>query len=215
MAAPIPAARPDRARRRSRRRPVVARVHVDSWRGAYVDLLPRAVLDGLSVDRRTAAWTRVLAPSMPGCVVVAEVAGLVVGFAHVGPAHDPDLGPETGQLATIYVDPGHWGSGVGRVLHDTGLERLAAAGCTGAVLWMLSTNARAAAFYRRRGWGRGRAPAPPAVRWRGGPRPTAGPAADTGVTSARRRAEPGAGRRTRSGQIFSRPSQYGSRSLRL
>ncbi len=131
---------------------VVARVHVDSWRGAYVDLLPRAVLDGLSVDRRTAAWTRVLAPSMPGCVVVAEVAGLVVGFAHVGPAHDPDLGPETGQLATIYVDPGHWGSGVGRVLHDTGLERLAAAGCTGAVLWMLSTNARAAAFYRRRGW---------------------------------------------------------------
>jgi GNAT superfamily N-acetyltransferase len=130
----------------------VARVHVDSWRGAYGGLLPRAVLDGLSVDRRAARWEGVLDPSSPDRVVVAEEEDRVVGFAHVGPHHDSDLGPESGMLAALYVDPGHWGTGAGRSVHDAGLECLAADGYGRAVLWMLSTNHRAAAFYRRRGW---------------------------------------------------------------
>ena len=37
-------------------------------------------------------------------------------------------------------------------MHDAGLERLTADGYGRAVLWMLSTNRRAGAFYRRRGW---------------------------------------------------------------
>ncbi len=130
----------------------VARVHVDSWRGAYADLLPRAVLDGLSVEHRAARWRRVLDPSSPDRVMVAEEVGRIVGFAHVGPHHDSDLGSDRGMLAALYVDPGWWGSGVGGRVHDAGLERLASDGYERVVLWMLSTNRRAAAFYRRRGW---------------------------------------------------------------
>ena len=132
--------------------PAVARVHVDSWRGAYAGLLPRAVLDGLSVDRRASGWRRVLDPSSPDRVVVAEEGGRVVGFAHVGPHHDGDLEADRGLLAALYVDPAWWGSGVGGRVHDAGLERLTADGYGRAVLWMLSTNRRAGAFYRHRGW---------------------------------------------------------------
>jgi GNAT superfamily N-acetyltransferase len=87
-------------------------------------------------------------------VVVAERCGQVLGFAQVGPAHDTDTGPTTGQLHTIYLDPGHWGTGVGRLVHDAGLALLADGSHDRAVLWMLATNARAERFYRRQGWDR-------------------------------------------------------------
>ncbi len=130
----------------------IAEVHVASWRSAYAGLLPRAVLDGLSVAQRTRHWHHVLDRSSAEHVVVAERDGQLVGFAHVGPAHDSDTAPSTGQLHTIYLDPGCWGAGVGRAVHDAGLGRLRDAGYRDAVVWMLSTNARAARFYARQGW---------------------------------------------------------------
>ena len=36
----------------------VAVVHVDSWRAAYANLIPSEVLAALSVEQRTAGWTR-------------------------------------------------------------------------------------------------------------------------------------------------------------
>ena len=146
----------------------IARVHVDSWRAAYRDLLPVAVLDGLSAAQRTRHWDRVLLPASMDRVVVAErdgeVVGFghvgpardaeVVGFGHVGPARDADVDPTTGQLATIYLRPEFWGSGVGRRVHEAALAELAGLGYRHVVLWMLSTNVRAARFYRRQGWER-------------------------------------------------------------
>lgn len=132
----------------------VARVHVDSWRAAYATLLPRAVLDGLSVTQRTRIWRHVLDPASGDRVVVAERDGRLLGFAHVGPAHDADVEAPTGQLRTLYLEPACWGRGIGRQVHDAGLARLAEAGSDRAVLWMLSTNARAAHFYERQEWER-------------------------------------------------------------
>jgi GNAT superfamily N-acetyltransferase len=132
----------------------IAEVHVASWQAAYDSLLPRSVLDGLSVAQRTRHWRRVLDPSSGEQVVVAERDGRVVGFVEVGAALDADAGPDTGQLLTIYLHPDLWGTGVGRRLHDAGLDRLAGRGSARAVLWMLSTNARAAAFYAKQGWSR-------------------------------------------------------------
>ena len=51
--------------------PGIAAMHVASWRAAYPGLLPEAVLEGLSVARRTATWERVLADRRQH-VVVAE-----------------------------------------------------------------------------------------------------------------------------------------------
>jgi len=132
--------------------PAIAEVHVESWRAAYAGLLPQMVLDGLSIAQRTRHWRHVLGPESRDRVVVAERDGDVLGFANVGPSHDADTGPTTGQLGTIYLRSDAWGTGIGRQVHDAGLERLMAAGYDRAILWMLSTNARASRFYERQGW---------------------------------------------------------------
>jgi len=144
--APLRGAVPDDAR-------AIAEVHVSSWRAAYPGLVPDHVLAGLSVDHRAQGWGRILADGAQR-VVVAESDGGIIGFVHVGPARDGDLGPTAGQLTTLYVDPGAWGTGVGRALHDAGLDALGTLDYDRAVLWMLSTNERAGRFYDRQGWRR-------------------------------------------------------------
>jgi GNAT superfamily N-acetyltransferase len=57
-----------------------------------------------------------------------------------------------GVLQTLYVLPGSWRRGVGTALHDLALDRLHEAGAGEARLWTLAENARARAFYERRGW---------------------------------------------------------------
>lgn len=73
----------------------------------------------------------------------------VVGTVAVVP--DPD---ETtrGHLQALYVDPGHWGRGIGRALHDVALDHLRASGFRVAVLWVIEANVRARAMYERWGW---------------------------------------------------------------
>jgi ribosomal protein S18 acetylase RimI-like enzyme len=56
------------------------------------------------------------------------------------------------QLLRLYVDPGHWGRGIGRRLHDSALHHLRGAGYRVAVLWVLERNVRARAMYERWGW---------------------------------------------------------------
>lgn len=94
-------------------------------------------------------WTTAIAAESPWTVLVAEQADLVIGVAMFGP--DPDH-TATGHVARIYVDPVHWGEGIGGVLHDHALQHLARAGYADATLWVLDGNERAAAWYRRRGW---------------------------------------------------------------
>ena len=58
----------------------------------------------------------------------------------------------TGELLALYVDPDHWGRGVGRRLIVEARDRLADRGCQSAVVWVLRGNARAERFYRSDGW---------------------------------------------------------------
>ncbi len=77
-----------------------------------------------------------------GWAVIAEDEGRAIGFAAVRPPW----------FESIYVLPQAWGSGVAGTLHDRAIEALAAAGVERARLWVLEQNARARAFYERRGW---------------------------------------------------------------
>jgi GNAT superfamily N-acetyltransferase len=61
-------------------------------------------------------------------------------------------GPYTAQVGRLYVDPDHWGCGIGRRLHDDVLEQLRAGGHAVVALWVLEANARARSMYERWGW---------------------------------------------------------------
>jgi GNAT superfamily N-acetyltransferase len=127
--------------------PAIGEVHVASWRAAYAGLLPGGFLARLSAEARAASWARRIGdPGIPGRVLVVEDGG-VAGFAAFGP------GPaDAGQLYALYLLPERWGRGLGRLLHDRVVLELAAGGHRSAVLWVLSTNERAKAFYVRQGW---------------------------------------------------------------
>lgn len=78
-----------------------------------------------------------------------EVDGEIVGFVGVGPSRDRGA---DGELFTIYVHPGHWGTGVGRALIVAGEEELRKLGHRDAILWVLGDNPRARRFYELAGW---------------------------------------------------------------
>jgi ribosomal protein S18 acetylase RimI-like enzyme len=129
----------------------VAQVNVASWQAAYPGLIDQTFLDSLDVDGRTESWQRIL-HQRRGRVLVAEEEGSVIGFCAVGPAIDDDWG----EVFAIYVDPQHWGHGVGRDLLVAAEHSLAEAGFPRALLWVLEGNDRARVFYERQGWAPGK-----------------------------------------------------------
>lgn len=84
--------------------------------------------------------------------LVALADGEVVGFAAVMSSRDDDASPKCGEVAAIYLYPEVWDRGIGRVLMDAALNRLAADGFTEVTLWVLDGNARAIRFYEHAGF---------------------------------------------------------------
>jgi ribosomal protein S18 acetylase RimI-like enzyme len=123
----------------------VVAMHIKTWQTAYRGLLPDEVLDGLDqaewVQRRlTMPWDD---PALHA--LVAEVDGEIVGFVRFGPER---LGEDAGEIYAIYVDPAHWGTGVGDALMRLALQTLPHKEIR---LWVLEHNARALRFYARYG----------------------------------------------------------------
>jgi GNAT superfamily N-acetyltransferase len=110
--------------------------------------MPQELLDGLDADRRAEGWREILAGG--GSTTLVAVDGdRLTGFVNVVP---PSEDSAEGTLAAIYVEPELVGTGLGRALHDAGLERLRASGAGRAELDVLPGNARARRFYERAGW---------------------------------------------------------------
>jgi len=130
----------------------IARVHVASWRAAYIGLVPAAVLDGLSVERREARWRATTELPMERRVWVVEVNARIVGFASTGPARDEDLPIGAGELEAIYLAAEFWSTGLGRPLFDRAVGDLRERGLDPLILWVLTGNVRGCRFYDAMGW---------------------------------------------------------------
>ncbi len=129
----------------------IARVQVETWRAAYRNLMPDAVLDGLSVERSTLRWQGNLASLPPeNYCFVAEVSGEVAGFAAGGPDRDQDA-DYSGELYAIYVLPQYQGRGLGKALLRAAAGWLVQHGHRRMLLWVLKDNAPARAFYAAQG----------------------------------------------------------------
>lgn len=126
----------------------IARVHVSSWRAAYAGIVPDRVLARLDEARRAEQWRGWVDRGAEGVwVLVAEERGDVVGFVAFH-----SRGDRAGEVQAVYLDPGWWRRGVGRMLMEAAEARLVADGVDEATLWVLTANGRARAFYERVGW---------------------------------------------------------------
>jgi GNAT superfamily N-acetyltransferase len=130
---------------------------VRGWQVAYRGKMPDDYLKNLDTDERTTMWLHRLDKGieLPDRVLVIEhpADGRVVGFCFVGLCQDADLAiAGIGQVSAVYVEPGSWGEGLGRVLFGSGVDHLRDSGFSEAVLWVLDTNDQARRFYEIAGW---------------------------------------------------------------
>lgn len=138
----------------------IATVHIRSWQVAYRGIFPDDFLASLRVEERAKRYTLDAADgSGPRTVLAVETQAAadgreherVLGFATTGRCRDADA-RDAGELWALYVDPTHWGRGVGRTLMADAYEQFSRMGVCDAVLWVLVGNARAARFYSADGW---------------------------------------------------------------
>ena len=130
----------------------IARVHVDSWRETYGELIGERFFGEEMLERRLSFWRHYLQRSpRPGRMAVAIDGKLILGFANSGGSVglDAEHGHQVVRhltLFSIYLMADEHGTGVGQKLLD------ATIGQEPAQLWVLAGNERAIAFYERNGF---------------------------------------------------------------
>jgi len=126
----------------------LGRVHMAIWRDAYAGLMPAGYLAGLSDQRCADNWRERSAEPEGGAartLVVVGPDGHLAGFGSAGPSRDEDA-PTEWELYAVNLVPQARGTGVA----DRLLDELV--GDRAATLWVVEGNARARAFYARRGF---------------------------------------------------------------
>jgi ribosomal protein S18 acetylase RimI-like enzyme len=129
----------------------VAAVHAASSHAAYEDFMPDA--PQLPMDKRKAFWRDAIEYGEP-LVHVAVNGPQVVGFVGYDRSRDPKSKNTCGELWALYVDPGHWGEGIGSALWESACEGLQEEGCTEVTVWVPLRNERALRLLERCGFAR-------------------------------------------------------------
>ncbi len=130
----------------------IAKVHIDSWRTSYADLVPAAFLAGMSYQDREAAWVDTLVTRNPQtCNFVVETnEGEILGFAGGGPEREGDqIYP--GELYYVYLLQQYQRRGLGQLLVAAVAQRLLADEFNSMLLWVLKDNHPARRFYESLG----------------------------------------------------------------
>ncbi|HEY0452350.1 GNAT family N-acetyltransferase [Actinophytocola sp.] len=139
----------------------IARLQLDTWRAAYADLLPAAVLAELDPEETSLTWRQTIEQG-PAQVFVALEGDWLVGFVAAGPAPEDETASADGSpakdsatvalVSTLLVEPrwGRRGHG-GRLLAEAG-RAMSAAAATRGVAWVPERDEATLGFYGRAGW---------------------------------------------------------------
>ncbi|MEH6944089.1 GNAT family N-acetyltransferase [Bacillus sp. JJ722] len=93
----------------------IAKVHVDSWRTTYKNIIPDEFLKKLSYDQRTDVWNRNISKEGNYVFVAENIDGEIIGFADCGKRESNNV-PIAGDLTSIYLLEEYQGKGVGKQL---------------------------------------------------------------------------------------------------
>ncbi len=140
----IAPASPDDAR-------AVAEIHVNSWRAAYASIVAPEYLASLSVEKRLAWWSKVIAAGTPE-LLVAKSNGAVCGWLNFGSSRDEGAPKTEAEVWAVYVAPEFWSTGTGRLLWARAKELMLQQGFLSCILWVFPQNARAIKFYEAAGF---------------------------------------------------------------
>jgi ribosomal protein S18 acetylase RimI-like enzyme len=126
----------------------VADAHDEAWRSAYQGIIPGIELEKL-VTRRGPDWwdSAIRKGSRISVLVFGE---RVAGYANYGRNRARSLSYD-GEIYELYLRPEFQGLGFGRRLFTAARKDLAQSGLRSLVIWALSDNDPAVAFYRALG----------------------------------------------------------------
>jgi GNAT superfamily N-acetyltransferase len=136
----------------------IARIHRDTWRTAYRDIVPAEVLWTVEVDRTTPAWAEAVGR---GQVFVAAEGTWMVGFCVAGIAPEGEVAHADGSLpadsattalVNVLVEPRWARRGHGGRLLATAASHLREAGATRGVAWVPEADKASTGFYAKTGW---------------------------------------------------------------
>ncbi|PKR76799.1 GNAT family N-acetyltransferase [Halalkalibacillus sediminis] len=103
----------------------IAKVHVDSWRTTYRNVVPDSFLERISYDQRTELWINNISKetSESAHIFVAENEEKeIVGFSSIG-KRDTNRVEDSGDLTAIYLLESYQGKGIGKQLLKTSFEK--------------------------------------------------------------------------------------------
>lgn len=125
----------------------LASVFEQSWRHAYVGIVPPLQLESLILRRGKRWWTNAIRSG--DIILVLEVSGEVCGYASCGAARQRTR--FQGEIYEIYLRPDHQGLGFGELLFEACRNELDRRRLDGLIVWALADNDVATSFYWRRG----------------------------------------------------------------
>ena len=118
----------------------IARIYIEAWHDTYPAILSKQLLCSMTPRGQTARWRAAIRAGAREQVLVAEVSRVgVIGMASLGPCRDRGMGFD-GEVYTLYVDPPHFGHGVGRALLKGAFAALQARGYHSCVIWAHASN---------------------------------------------------------------------------
>jgi ribosomal protein S18 acetylase RimI-like enzyme len=127
----------------------LARVRIDTWRAAYLGIVPDEYLANLDYASNEQNFRNYLTNPAVRLFAALDEVGQAVGFANSG-ANRETLPGFPGEVYALYILPAHQKHGLGRALLRRAFEQLADGGLFPAVIWVLADNP-ACGFYRRVG----------------------------------------------------------------
>ncbi|RLQ94575.1 GNAT family N-acetyltransferase [Falsibacillus albus] len=95
--------------------PGIAKVHVDSWRTTYKNIMSDEFLMKISYEQRTDLWNKNISKDGNYVFVAENNNGDIVGFADCGKRENNEV-EDSGDLTSIYILEEYQGIGIGKEL---------------------------------------------------------------------------------------------------
>jgi GNAT superfamily N-acetyltransferase len=115
----------------------IGRVQVDSYLSAYNDLLPEEYLANFTYEEQEKDWSTWQSDHPEDFLLVADVEGVVIGYALSRELSDE---PGWGEVAALHVSPSLKRKGVGKALFMESASELRERGCSSLLIWTLEGN---------------------------------------------------------------------------
>ncbi|MEC5425708.1 GNAT family N-acetyltransferase [Virgibacillus sp. C22-A2] len=116
----------------------IAKVHVDSWRTTYKDILPDEFLTSLSYEQRTTLWQKNVKEQQ--VYVVEKSNGKIIGFSVGGKERTGNYDGYDGEIYAIYIFKEYQGKGIGKMLMQPVVENLELEGINSMIVLVLEDN---------------------------------------------------------------------------